>query len=242
MEISELLPVILSVISLSTIVMAVGLVYNNKKRSSREEERLTRAELSYMRERIERQIYEMTEKLHSDPNRWKDTNHLIINSLKDDKIKASEQAFNISFFENLGLNPNEIKVEKDLVFFLTPFHNDFEKIYSEVKDICSELDLRCTRGDEDFVKGNILQYIIKRIMSSSVVIANLNGRNPNVYYELGIAHAIGKPVILITSEVNFNEIPFDLRSNKLIIYEELKDLKQKLTNSLAKTMIESNRI
>jgi hypothetical protein len=241
MEMSELLPVILSVVSLSTIVMAVALVYNNKRRSSREEEKNTRAELSYMRERIERQIYEMTEKLHSDSNRWKDTNHLIINSLEDDKLKASEQAFNSSFFDNLGVNPNEVKIEKDLVFFLTPFHNDFDKVYSQVKDICSELDLRCTRGDEDFVKGNILQYIIKRIMSSSVVIANLNGRNPNVYYELGIAHAIGKPVILITNQANFKEIPFDLRSNKLILYDGLNNLKPKLTNSLAKTLIESNR-
>lgn len=242
METSELLPVILSVISLSTVIMAVVILYTNKKRNSREEERLTRAELSYMRERIERQIYELTDKLHSDSNRWKDTNHLIINSLEDDKLKASEQAFNSSFFENLGVNPNEVKVENDLVFFLTPFHNDFERVYLKVKEICSDLDLRCTRGDEDFVKGNILQYIVKRIMSSSVVIANLNGRNPNVYYELGIAHAIGKPVILITSQADFSEIPFDLRSNKLIIYDGLNSLKPKLTNSLAKTMIESNRI
>ena len=78
-------------------------------------------------------------------------------------------------------------------------------------------------------------------MSSSIVIANLNGRNANVYYELGIAHAIGKPVILITSEANFTEIPFDLQSNKLIIYKNNDGLRKSLTNALAKGVIESRR-
>ena len=77
-------------------------------------------------------------------------------------------------------------------------------------------------------------------MASSIIIANLNGRNANVYYELGIAHAIGKPVILITSEANFDQIPFDLQASKLIIYKDEKELTASLTNALARTLLETN--
>lgn len=239
MESQEIINVVAIVVSITTGIFSIVLYASYKQRKTREEERLTRAELSYMRERIERQIYDLNEKLHSDSNRWKDVNHLLLNTINKE-IKVSENAVNIAFFDGLGISPKNVVVNNKLIFFLTPFHNDFQKEYNLVKEICADLDLTCTRGDEDFVKGNVLKYILEKIMSSSVVIANLNGRNPNVYYELGIAHAIGKPVILITNETNFEQIPFDLRSNKLIIYKSSEDLKKALTNSIAKTLLESS--
>lgn len=238
MSYSELFNIAISAVSLSTFVFVVALYLNNRQRKSRDEERANRAELSYMREKLERQIYELNERLYSDSNRWKDVNHLLINNLDKSTIKASNQSLNSSFFTDMGIYPEQITVNKDLIFFLTPFHNDFEDVYYIVKKICSDLDLHCTRGDEDFIKGNVLKYILEKIMSSSIIIANLNGRNANVYYELGIAHAIGKTVILITEEVNFEQIPFDLQSNKLIIYKNEKELILSLTNALARTLLE----
>lgn len=240
MESQEILNVILVVVSLMTVVFSIVLYMSSKQRKSREEERLTRAELSFMRERLERQIYDLNERLYADSNRWKDVNHLLINTLDKSNIQASNQSLNSSFFVDMGIFPEEIKVNRDLIFFLTPFHNDFENEYYVVKKICSDLNLHCTRGDEDFIKGNVLKYILEKIMSSSIVIANLNGRNANVYYELGIAHAIGKPVILITSEANFDQIPFDLQSTKLIIYKNENELTKSLTNSLARTLMETS--
>jgi hypothetical protein len=52
--------------------------------------------------------------------------------------------------------------------------------------------LRCIKGDEDYIEGNVLKYIVGKMMSARIIITNINGRNPNVFYELGIAHAIGK--------------------------------------------------
>lgn len=239
MNYSELFNVVVSVVSVSTFVFVVALFFNNRQRKTRDEERINRAELSYMRERLERQMYDLNERLYSDSNRWKDVNHLLINTLDKSNIKASNQSLNSSFFTDMGIYPEQIGVNRDLIFFLTPFHNDFEKEYYIVREICSDLNLHCTRGDEDFIKGNVLKYILEKIMTSSIIIANLNGRNANVYYELGIAHAIGKPVILITSEVNFEQIPFDLQSSKLIIYKDDKELTKSLTNALARTLMET---
>lgn len=238
---SELLPIIISVASVSTAVFAIILYINNKQRKNRDEEKLTRAELSFMRERIERQIYELNEKLYSDPTRWKDVNHLLLNTQDKEVLRASNTLINNNFFKNLGINFNEIGIKKDLVFFLTPFHNDFEEEFIYIQKICSDVGLNCSRGDEDFVKGNVLRYILERILASRIVIANLNGRNPNVYYELGIAHAIGKPVILVANAKTFKEIPFDLQSNKLIIYERPMELRKSLTNALTQILIEPNK-
>jgi len=240
MNTSDILIIVALVTSITTTIFTIVLFLNNRQRKVRNEEKLNKAELSHARERIERQIYELNEKLYSDSERWKNVNHLLINNVNEKKIKASNQPFDLSFFKNMGLNVNDIIVEKDLVFFLTPFHNDFQKEYSYVSSVCNDMGLKCTRGDEVFVEGNILKYVLQKIMSSTIVVANLNGRNPNVYYELGIAHALGKPVILISNEKSFKEIPFDLQSNRLIIYSNQIELKKHLTTALARTLIESN--
>lgn len=241
MNYTELLPIIISVASLTTAVFAVVLFLNNRQRKNREEERLTRAELSYMREKIERQMYDLNDRLYSDSSRWKDVNHLLLNSQNKNDLIASKTPINYEFFNNLGINLNDIEIRKDLVFFLTPFHNDFEEEFMFVEKICYNVGLKCSRGDEDFVKGNVLRYILERVLASRIIIANLNGRNPNVYYELGIAHAIGKPVILIANAKTFNEIPFDLQSNKLIIYQRPEELGKSLTNALAQILIENSK-
>lgn len=107
------------------------------------------------------------------------------------------------------------------MFYLTPFHPDFDSTYKVVSEACFKRNLRCTRGDEKYIEGNIVRSIIEQIMESRYVIANLNGRNPNINYELGIAQAIGKPVILIADVSSYKEIPFDLQSNRLLLYRDV---------------------
>lgn len=231
----EFLTEILSIVALVTAVFTLVLSMNYKKRKDREVERETRAELSYMREKLEREIYELNKRLYSDTNRWKDINHLLINNENKNELKVSDSLITLDFFNSIGINTDNIDLKSNLVFLLTPFHNDFEIDYDNVKNICENLGLNCIRGDENFIRGNILKYIVEQIMSSRIVIANLNGRNPNVYYELGIAHAIGKPVILIAK--SFDEIPFDLQSNRIIIYSNYSDLEKSLTSMLYQVFI-----
>ncbi len=69
--------------------------------------------------------------------------------------------------------------------------------------------LECVRGDEIYSKPKITDDIWKSLRAARVVIAELTGRNSNVFYELGLAHAIGKPAIILTR--NEEDVPFDLK-------------------------------
>jgi hypothetical protein len=62
-----------------------------------------------------------------------------------------------------------------------------------------------------------MQSVWESISKASIIIADLTNRNPNVFYELGIAHTLGKPVIMITQSMEF--VPFDLRHLRCILYE-----------------------
>lgn len=230
------LTAVFSVIVLFALVVVVVLNINIQKRLQREEEKKTRAELSLMREELERQLYRYNDKISSDYSRWIDINHLLLKNLNNSLYTSSENMSDV-FFSNMGINVNKIVIEKDLVFLLTPFHQDFKESNEEIKNICNSIGLKCIKGDEEYIKGNILKYIVEKMMSSRIVIANINGRNPNVFYELGIAHAIGKPTILISKMEDLENVPFDLQSNQLVLYRDYKELNDKLIKLLSKILI-----
>jgi nucleoside 2-deoxyribosyltransferase len=78
--------------------------------------------------------------------------------------------------------------------------------------------LQCQRGDERILTTSILEKIVGYIQEADVLIADCSGRNPNVFYEMGIAHALAKPVILITSDP-IEDAPTDVRAFEFIRYE-----------------------
>ena len=78
--------------------------------------------------------------------------------------------------------------------------------------------LRAIRADADiFGTGKIIDQIWSGINSAKVLVAELTSRNPNVFYELGLAHALDKPVVLISS--NSEDVPFDLKHIRVIYYD-----------------------
>ena len=72
------------------------------------------------------------------------------------------------------------------------------------------------RADNFWLHAHIMQDIIELICTSKVIICDLSGKNPNVFYETGIAHTLGKEVILITQHID--DVPFDLRALRFITY------------------------
>lgn len=123
-------------------------------------------------------------------------------------------------------------MNKSKVFVITPFNEDFLALYDELKGIFEEKFDFTNAGDLDN-QQNILQDIIEGIYQADVIIADLTGLNANVFYELGLAHAMNKKVIIITQDLG--ELPFDIKSyraneysmqfNKLAqLVEELKKL------------------
>jgi len=116
-------------------------------------------------------------------------------------------------YVNIDLGP-----VKNSCFVVMPFHNLYEIEYEKViKPAIEESGLECIRGDEIYAEQEIIHDIWKSLKECRLVVAELSGRNPNVLYEIGLAHAIGKPIILITR--NQEDVPFDLKALRYIYYD-----------------------
>lgn len=104
------------------------------------------------------------------------------------------------------------------VFVIMPFQEVFNFLYKDhIKKVCNKCNLSCKRADDLYSSKPIMQDIWSLIYNSKIIIADCSTKNPNVMYELGIAHAIGKEVILITQDIN--DIPFDLRHLRHLHYK-----------------------
>lgn len=86
------------------------------------------------------------------------------------------------------------------------------------------------RADEIQFAGGILDQIVKSIKQADLIVAETTDLNPNVYYEVGMSHAIGKGVILITQSVE--NLPFDIRGMRHITYNTAHELVGKLSKAL----------
>lgn len=103
------------------------------------------------------------------------------------------------------------------VFVLMPFTDDFDDVYKlGIKPACDEAGGYCERVDEQIFHESILERIYNQINKADLIIADMTGRNPNVFYETGYAHALGKKVILLTQKSE--DIPFDLKHYPHVVY------------------------
>jgi hypothetical protein len=104
------------------------------------------------------------------------------------------------------------------VFVLMPFTRELKSVWEEhIKDVVSNMGLTARRADDFFTAHSVMADVWNAICASRAIIADCTGRNPNVFYEIGVAHTIGKPVILITQDPD--DVPFDLRHLRHIEYE-----------------------
>lgn len=123
------------------------------------------------------------------------------------------------------------------------FDNRLQHVYHKVvKPVLEDLGFECIRGDEISETGIIIEQVREYIEEATLVICDLTFDNPNVFYELGIAHILNKPTILI-SQTPAN-IPFDVRHYRIVSYKDEKlgllDLRDELTKSLGKMFDFSN--
>lgn len=109
-----------------------------------------------------------------------------------------------------------------------PFGPEFDDVYRlGIKEIATSLDVVAERVDEQTFSERILDRIYRQIEAADFIIADMTGRNPNVFYEVGYAHAKKKPVILITEDAA--DIPFDLKHHRHLVYGgKVVDLRDKL--------------
>lgn len=128
-------------------------------------------------------------------------------------------------------------------FVIMPFRPELHYFYLYLKyHIETYHSINCERGDARILTSLILDKIIDYIKDADVIIADCSGQNPNVFYELGIAQAFDKEVILITKDA-IEDIPTDLKGFEVIQYELDKDTEflSKLDNALRNVFIERYR-
>ena len=133
-----------------------------------------------------------------------------------------------------SLNDPE-KTEELLVSAMMPFASQFGDVHQALKQVVESAGLRLRRADDIWENPAIIQDVVSLIDKSKIVICDCTGRNPNVFYEAGIAHTLGREVILITQSES--DIPFDLRHLRYVKYlnnnEGREDLKAKLEQRIS---------
>jgi hypothetical protein len=107
-------------------------------------------------------------------------------------------------------------IEPTLASAMMPFDPSFNQVFDSISRATQNVGLRCRRADNIWEHAAIIQDVVSLIDRSRVVICDCTGRNPNVFYEAGIAHTLGREVIIITQ--NAQDIPFDLRHLRYIHY------------------------
>lgn len=132
----------------------------------------------------------------------------------------------------------QTQFQSDL-FMIMPFRDQFNSIYHNViRPVTTSLNLTIKRGDDfSSVRGSIMQEVWSALNACRLVIAETTEVNANVYYELGIAHTLGKSAILLTQNKDIEQIPFDIRHLRFIVYENTIQGGEKLAQDLKQAII-----
>jgi hypothetical protein len=132
-------------------------------------------------------------------------------------------------FTELSLIPDKMHA-----FVVMHFGEPYDSLYTQViNPVANELNFDVSRADDVFRPGVILQDITRAIVEADVIIAEITPPNPNVFYELGFAHALRKPTILLANR-NMDKLPFDISGYRVVFYDDSIGGKQDVEESLKK--------
>jgi nucleoside 2-deoxyribosyltransferase len=226
---------ILVIIVISLIAVILGYIQIRSWKKASYDKNYQKSILDEVRNTFEKQIYALNDRLIQNEERWRDVNHLLLRKEYLENAEPIETTRKIHYSEFLranGISENELIINSRLVFVLTPFNNQFYNEFMTIKEVCTSIGFNCIRGDEQQFKGDIFHEMLRYIVQARIVIANINGRNPNVMYELGVAQALDKSVILVSKEPK--DLPIDIQSQRFLIYEDSTSLVESLKKELKK--------
>lgn len=120
---------------------------------------------------------------------------------------------------------------KAKLFVAMPFSPEHSDVWDiAIQEACQTAELLCERVDQQAYTGDVLAQIKSRLSAASGVLAVLDGANPNVFLEVGFAWALEKPTVLIVR--NTENLPFDVRAQKCLIYSSIANLRTLLKDEL----------
>lgn len=124
-----------------------------------------------------------------------------------------------------------IKQENDLVAVMMPFSGEFAPVFAAIREGVESVGLRAIRASDIWLHSTIIQDIFSLIARARIVVCDFSGKNPNVFYEVGIAHALGRDVIPIAQSLE--DVPFDLKHHRILRYLANAQGLQELSTSLS---------
>lgn len=149
---------------------------------------------------------------------------------------ASSGGAGIGVFAFRGNNsatfgPLMINDRRPNAFIAMQFTSPYNEVYSDsIKPLVEEIGYESVRVDEISQPGIILNDIWRQLTEASVVIAEVTEANPNVYYEIGVAHALNKSTVLLAQKGT--KLPFDLGPHRCIFYENTIPGRARLLDAL----------
>ncbi|MEW5958073.1 MAG: hypothetical protein AB1801_10140 [Chloroflexota bacterium] len=133
-------------------------------------------------------------------------------------------------FETVAI-ATAVYATKPHAFVAMPFKKEMDDVfYYGIQGPVRSAGYLCERVDQEAFTGDILDRVKQKIETAAVVIADLTGANPNVYLEVGYAWGKGRPTVLVTAAEN--ELKFDVRGQRCLTYERIRDLEEALTREL----------
>jgi hypothetical protein len=135
--------------------------------------------------------------------------------------------------------------EAGVCFIIMPYGGPFDRYYENIyAPAVREAGLQPKRADSIFASGAILADIWHFTKTAQILLADMSGHNPNVFYELGLAHAIAKPVVLVAPSIE--DVPFDLRGLRVITYDKDNEswgvnLRSDIQKALSETLADVRR-
>jgi hypothetical protein len=138
---------------------------------------------------------------------------------------------------------HQLETQNATCFVLMPFAQRFSAVYDAIVDALQgdELNFTCKRADDFFGGGHIMEDVLRSIAESEIIIADVTTKNPNVFYELGIAHIVKdiEKVLIVTQSMD--DVPFDVRQLRCIVYEQSDPGIAHLRHQLVKSVQEISK-
>ncbi|MBS1728941.1 MAG: hypothetical protein JST51_19655 [Armatimonadetes bacterium] len=120
--------------------------------------------------------------------------------------------------------------DSSLVSVMMDFRSEYKPVYEAIRTATTNCGYKCERADDIWNDSVIVQDIFELIFASKIVVVDFSSKNPNVMYETGIAHAFGKIVLPITQSIN--DVPFDLRHHRVLVYLNNEEGRRELITKL----------
>lgn len=157
-----------------------------------------------------------------------------------ENISSTDSSFRkILFSPSIFTIPNE-PPDPNLISVMMPFSSDLNSVYESIKKASINAGFSCKRVDDIWDHSTIIQDVFSLIYKSYIVVCDFTGKNPNVFYEAGIALTLGKHVVPITQSVQ--DIPFDLKHHRFATYLNNNEGRNALESELTARFLTLNKI